>query len=291
MLCNLDQVIRHLKDKGSLSTLNLMENNADIARIDALRFLVQLNFQTDNTNIYFTLTNNFSRELSDNSNKAGLVSENPRNFNNNNNSNNNHNKNNSINNNSNSNKKNNSNSNNNSNKNGNDPNNSNIKCVIIGDSLLRHSWRYLDKNTTRVLCVPGLNQTSFGKIINKLPVNKLVTKVIVHVGTNDLNKTKDVDYFIGNYWNSMIDLKIKFPNAKVSLSGVLKRKDMNYSFIRLINYNLSWMAKCFGFDFCNPNYVISYYHLDRSGLHLNWRGKTVFGHFLERCCSDQKLII
>lgn len=161
-------------------------------------------------------------------------------------------------------------------------NQSNKKFLIIGDSMLKYTWRFLNRKDTEVKCISGLNIKSFSRLINELPVNVCAEKVVIHVGTNDVKRYKNPDYLIGDYYDSFKKLKNKFPNARIVISGIIKRKDCNYGYLKSINSDLKWLAECFGYSFCDSNTVISFYHIWRDRVHLNNLGKKVLGVFLGR---------
>ena len=49
---------------------------------------------------------------------------------------------------------------------------------------------------------------------------------IIHVGTNDLRKTQDLDVVMGDVYELVTTAKKKFPNCRLVLSGVLRRRDV-----------------------------------------------------------------
>jgi hypothetical protein len=51
--------------------------------------------------------------------------------------------------------------------------------------------------------------------------------LVIHVDTNDLRRTANVDYVMGDVYALMNKAKIKFPQSKLVLSGVLRRRDVS----------------------------------------------------------------
>lgn len=151
--------------------------------------------------------------------------------------------------------------------------------VIIGDSLLRNVA--ITGNNVTVKCIPGLNIQKFENFIAKANTNHRVKHIILHLGTNNVKKSSP-DYFIGDLWNPLSELKNKFPKAKITVSGIMKRKDVRYKHIAAFNRNYEWLTQCFDFNFIDPNTSIHYSHLARDRLHLNNYGVRAFGNFLDR---------
>jgi hypothetical protein len=52
--------------------------------------------------------------------------------------------------------------------------------------------------------------------------------VVIHVGTNDLRRTANLDYVMGDVYALVNKAKYKFPQSKLVLSGVLQRRDVSW---------------------------------------------------------------
>lgn len=117
------------------------------------------------------------------------------------------------------------------------------EILIIGDSLLRNTWKWLNRSQVRVTCMPGVNNRRFLNYLNKIPMNVDVKQLVLHLGTNDLFYAKNPDYLIGNMWRTLETLKEKFPNAEITLSGIIKRRDVNTNYIKSVNKNIEWLCK------------------------------------------------
>lgn len=173
--------------------------------------------------------------------------------------------------------------------------------LIIGSSLLRGLNRYIDGRRTSIICRPGATTKSLQKEIEEFSVNMYLKSVILHVGGNDLSNcfsntketdskycsnTVDTDYetadhVIGDLWNLVELLIIKFPNAKIVVNGILWRKVFSKEYLKLVNKEISWMCSCLKVGFADPGIVIFSEHYARDQTHLNQKGLLAFASFLD----------
>jgi hypothetical protein len=76
--------------------------------------------------------------------------------------------------------------------------------------------------------------------------------------------------------------KVKNPNCRFVLSGVLRRSDVPWRGIGALNDRLDWIARALGTMFVDPNSWIEDGDFATDGLHLNGRGKRRLGHLYAR---------
>jgi hypothetical protein len=48
--------------------------------------------------------------------------------------------------------------------------------------------------------------------------------ILLYVGTNDVRRSRNLDYVMGEVYDFMNTVKAKFPDSKLVLSGVLRSK-------------------------------------------------------------------
>lgn len=158
------------------------------------------------------------------------------------------------------------------------------KAVIIGSSLLRGTFRHLDKNQIHVICRPGATAERLLREVSNFEVNDKVERVVTHVGGNDLSNLaadESPDYVVGDLMNLVSTLKEKFPRALVIVNGILWRKTINRNLVDAVNKDIAWMCSVQGARFANPGIVIRGEHYARDGIHLNDIGSEVFAKFLK----------
>jgi len=109
--------------------------------------------------------------------------------------------------------------------------------------------------------------------------------VVIHVGTNDLRRTGNLDYVIGDVYNLVNTAKTKFSASRVVLSGVLRREDMSWWCIGAVNNRLEWVANTLGVTFVDPNSWVGDWDFSRDGLHINRRGARHLGQLYSRVCG------
>jgi hypothetical protein len=136
------------------------------------------------------------------------------------------------------------------------------KCLVIGDSMVRGGAA--EHTDMKVECFPGI-RTELHKVIERRDLGSPET-VIIHIGTNDLRSTRNLDWVMGEAYELVTTAKVKHPNCRLFLSGVLRR-------IGALNDRFDWIAGALGITFVDPNSWIEDCDFARDGLHLNGRGK------------------
>jgi hypothetical protein len=97
--------------------------------------------------------------------------------------------------------------------------------------------------------------------------------VIIHMRTNDLKTTRNLDIVMGDVYEFVSTAKKKLPNCRLVLSGVLRRRDVSWQRTGALNDRFDWVANTFGPTFVELNSWIENGDFARDGLHLNGRGK------------------
>jgi len=77
---------------------------------------------------------------------------------------------------------------------------------------------------------------------------------------------------MGEVYSLANKAKVKFPQSKIVLSGVLRRTDVSWRRIGALNDRYDWRAKTMGFTFVDPNSWLEDWDFARDGLHINHRG-------------------
>lgn len=155
------------------------------------------------------------------------------------------------------------------------------KVKVIGDSMLRHSGGVLKKKGADVSFFPGVNMQQMTSVVNKAEPNEDIEVVLVHVGTN-VRKRQPVYDTINQCVELGHVIKAKFKNARVIISGIMRRNDVHIGKTRDLNRGLLWACAKFDGLFVDPNHWLGAEDLGRDGLHLNFRGAWKLG-----CLHDQ----
>jgi hypothetical protein len=72
----------------------------------------------------------------------------------------------------------------------------------------------------RVECFPVIRTEQLHKVIENRDMGSPET-VIIHVGTNDLRTSVNLDWVMGEVYALVTMAKVKHPNSRLVLSGVL----------------------------------------------------------------------
>jgi hypothetical protein len=92
--------------------------------------------------------------------------------------------------------------------------------------------------------------------------------VVIHVGTNDVRRSRNLEYFRRELYALMNTVTAKFPDSRLVLSGVLRSKGVSWRRVDAMNERLEWVARNLGATFVYPNSWIGNGDFSRDGLHL-----------------------
>ena len=109
--------------------------------------------------------------------------------------------------------------------------------------------------------------------------------VVIHVGTNDVRRPRNLDFIMGEVYDLVNTAKAKFPGFRLALSGVLRSKGVKWRRVGAANDRLEWVARALGATFVDPNRWIGdeFYGSDR--LYLNRFGARQLGDHYSRVCG------
>ena len=92
------------------------------------------------------------------------------------------------------------------------------ECLVLGDSII---WNVgAECRGMKVECFPGIRTEQLQGVIENRDLGNPDT-VIIHVGTNDIRKTGNLDYILGDIYDLVNTVQTKFPTSRVVLSGML----------------------------------------------------------------------
>jgi len=69
------------------------------------------------------------------------------------------------------------------------------------------------------------------------------------VGTNDVRRSRNLDYVMGEVYDLVNTAKAKFPGSRIVLSGVLRSKGVKWRRVGAANDRLEWVARNLGAKF------------------------------------------
>ena len=146
--------------------------------------------------------------------------------------------------------------------------------VIIGDSIIRHiNPQKVSSKTVQKYIFPGKTADEISNQIDSMKTRIHPSHVIIHAGTNDIpvqnsnECTTNIEKLAGK-------AKSKFPNAKIGLSGITLRQDVDVNDkINQTNENIRNLCTEQGYTFID-NGNIDPSGLNNSKLNLNAKGTT-----------------
>jgi len=77
--------------------------------------------------------------------------------------------------------------------------------------------------------------------------------VVIHVGTNDVRRSRNLDCIMGEVYNLVNMAKAKFLGSRLVLNVVLRSKEVTWRHIGAANDRLEWVARSLGATFIDLN--------------------------------------
>jgi lysophospholipase L1-like esterase len=106
--------------------------------------------------------------------------------------------------------------------------------------------------------------------------------VVIHVGTNDVGRSRNLDYVMGEVYDPVNTAKAKFPGSRLVLSVVLRSRSVYWRRVGTANDRLEWIARNLEATFVDENSWIRDVDFGRDGLHLNRNGARQLGDLYSR---------
>jgi hypothetical protein len=99
------------------------------------------------------------------------------------------------------------------------------KCLVLGDSIIRNVGA--GKSDMGIECFPGIRVDQLQRVMESRDLGHSDT-VVIHVGTNDVRRPRNLDFIMGEVHDLVNTAKAKFPGSRLVLSGVLRSKGVNW---------------------------------------------------------------
>ena len=106
------------------------------------------------------------------------------------------------------------------------------QCLVVGGSIIRNVGT--EFSDMKVECFPGVRTEQLHRVIENRDLGNPDT-VVIHVGTNGLRRTGNVNYVMGDVYDLVNTAKTNFSTSIVVLSGVLRRRDVSWRRIGAVN--------------------------------------------------------
>ena len=103
--------------------------------------------------------------------------------------------------------------------------------LVLGDSIIRNVG--VDHPDMKIVCFPGIGAEQLQRVIEKRDFGAPDT--LIHVGTNDMKSSRNLDYVMGDIYDLTNTMKTKFSTSRVILSGIMRRRDISWRRIGALN--------------------------------------------------------
>jgi len=139
----------------------------------------------------------------------------------------------------------------------------------------------------RIECFPGIRVGQLRRVMENRGLGHS-DAVVIHVGTNDVRRPRNLDVIMGEVYDLVNTAKAKFPGSRLVFSGVLRSKGVKSRRVVTANDRVEWVARALVATFVDPNNWIRDEDFGRDGLHLNRCGARQLGDFYCRVCGLNK---
>ena len=150
--------------------------------------------------------------------------------------------------------------------------------AVLGDSIIKNlqGWRLSDDNNHVVVkSFAGANCTDMEDYLKPV-VRKEPENIILHVGTNDLNKSASPDQIAQGIINLGIQINQDSPQTSITISEILPRTDKSNLLIKASQVNDIVKKYCDQNKWGYINHkAINATCLNSKGLHLNKKGTAI----------------
>jgi len=148
--------------------------------------------------------------------------------------------------------------------------------VLIGDSMIKHiEPKKLSRKPVNKHTYPGKTPVEIAQAIEHINVPNEPSHVIIHAGTNDLPLQSE-ETCTQNIIHLVQTAKQKFPRAKIAVSGVINRDDIDVQTkVNAVNTDLKNNSQLLNYVFIDNSKIDTESCLNGSKLHLNIKGSAV----------------
>ena len=153
---------------------------------------------------------------------------------------------------------------------------------MLGDSILRNVGT--ENPNMRFECIPGIRVDQRRNVMENRDFRHS-DAVVIHMGTNDVRRSRNLDYIIGEIYDLVNTAKAKFMGTKQVLSGDLRGKGVTWRRVGAANNRLECVATSLGATSVDTNSWIRDLDFGRDGLHLNRNGAREHGDRHCRVCG------
>ena len=137
---------------------------------------------------------------------------------------------------------------------------------MLGESIIWNAGT--ECSDMNVECFLGIRTEQLHSIIKRRGLGSS-DNVVIHVGTNNLRRTENRHYVMGDVFDFINTAKTQFSTSRVVLSGVLRRRDVSWRRIGAVNCRCEWVAKTLGVTFLDPYSWVDDWDFGRNALHIN----------------------
>jgi hypothetical protein len=108
---------------------------------------------------------------------------------------------------------------------------------VLGDSIIHNVGS--ECSDMKVMCFLGIRTEQLHRVIENRHLRKPDT-IVIHVGTNNLRRTVNLNYVVGDVYDLVYMTKSKCSTARVNLRGILWRQDVSWRRIGATNSRYEW---------------------------------------------------
>lgn len=153
-----------------------------------------------------------------------------------------------------------------------------IKTLILGDSILRGMQQKVTNTEIKIRYMPGARIQNLSGYISTLKT--LPSTVVLHIGTNNLHNAKTPNHVMRPLWLTIERAQKNYKNTIWIVNGILYRRDVPRNFVMDVNEALRFMCEQLKVVYRDPNEAVTARGYGRDGIHLNSLGDQQLTNFI-----------
>lgn len=153
-----------------------------------------------------------------------------------------------------------------------------IKSLILGDSILRGMQQKVTNTEIKIPYMPGARIQNLSGYISTLKT--LPSTVVLHIGTNNLHNAKTPNHVMRPLWLTIERAQKNYKNTIWIVNGILYRRDVPRNFVMDVNEALRFMCEQLKVVYRDPNEAVTARGYGRDGIHLNSLGDQQLTNFI-----------
>jgi hypothetical protein len=140
------------------------------------------------------------------------------------------------------------------------------ECLVLGDSIVGNVGT--DCSDMKFGCFPGIRKEQLPRVTENRDLGN-PDAVVIRFGTNELRRTGNLDYVMGDVYDLVNMAKNNVSKSRVVLSAVFRRRDVSWRGNVAVNSRYEWVSNALWVAFVDPNIWVDDWDFGSDGFQIN----------------------